>query len=90
MADTIAAEHFDLTPAVTQHLRRTLQKVRSRLKPSSTVHLAVSLENKDCFTARLHTRVDGRDLASRASSQDFKQAVNQARDHLLRQLAKGG
>lgn len=87
MRITTTARHFELTPALQEHIEEGLEKLRRYFDPLLTGHVTLTVEKHD-HVAEISLHANGVDFNGHGKSEDMYVSVDLAVDKLERQLKK--
>ncbi|MCC7405430.1 MAG: ribosome-associated translation inhibitor RaiA [Bdellovibrionales bacterium] len=82
----IISEDFDLTPSIREGIQERVEQVNEVLRKEHAISVYLTKTSGELFTVRINVRVGRKDLTSSDTNRDFYQALNAAKDHLLRQV----
>lgn len=85
--ELIASEDFKLTPAIKDAVHEKMEQVNKFLKKDESIIVNLAKESGDVFSVILQVHVYGHDFVGSSQDLDFYKALNQAKNHLVRQLA---
>ncbi|MCB0362448.1 MAG: HPF/RaiA family ribosome-associated protein [Bdellovibrionales bacterium] len=83
---TIISEDFDLTPAIREGILERVGFVNDHLRENCPISVYLSKSSSQLFTVRMNMRTKRKDFTSSGTDRDFYVALNQAKDHLVRQI----
>ena len=96
MKTNIRATTFTLTPAITSHIDKRLEKVARLLGSDPSVQYDIELsrtsahhQKGDVYRAEMHIVGKGKNLYASAEHGDLYSAIDDVRDEILRELKAG-
>lgn len=86
MSDFIAAEQFELTPAIRAHVEKNIETIREDHPEIDSVKVMLGSTGPRDFRALFRLRAIGQEFVAEENHEDLYHAITAAKNHLVRQI----